>query len=361
MDRREFMRLAGSAAGAAACYTFMPHVAFAGDGSGHVISTSTIERPCFAAPEIVRIGDAIPYVKSATAKTNVGSAWLGTPEGGAPIELSLETTDAARDSITAFLPATQPDPGVYDLYIHAVKGNKERVERLPRAVCFVDNFKTDFQIGLISDVHIGDPRLTSDVPGFNVVKTFIKEINILNERKVEFCLCCGDLSWLPPRTKKEIAQYMDLLTSHARFPVFTVPGNHDGYATGTLKKISFDTYKHWRRSYGPFNFEASYGNVSIIGINTFDGTPLTRNLYGGYGEALDMGAMGQPQLEWLDGALARATAQRDGASIMIGHHNPTNTTFDRNGPFTVLPFSETGRHELLGLIKKHSPDYFFVG
>ncbi len=361
MYRRDFLKLAGSAAGAAAVYTFLPHVTIAGGRPVYTISTSTIARPSFTAPEIVKSGGAIPCAMSATAKTEVESAWLHGANGGSRVALSLETGGTAEGAPTALLPQSDPDPGMYDLFISAARGNKKRVERLPMAVKIVEDYKTDFEFGIISDVHFGDPRITADIPGFDVAETFRKEIAILNERNIEFCICCGDLCFLPPETKKQIAEYMDTLSARATFPTFTVPGNHDGYATGSTSKINFDTYKYWRRTFGPFHYEASYGDIPLIGINTYEREPKQRNLYGGFGESLDMGVIGAAQLEWLDATLARTTGSAGGAAIMFGHHNPTNTFMDMNGPFSVLPFSETGRLQLLGLVEKYSPDYFFTG
>jgi len=100
--------------------------------------------------------------------------------------------------------------------------------------------------------------------------------------------------------------------------------------------------------------------MSLIGINTFDKPAAERNLYGGIGDTIDQGAVQPAQLQQIDAALSRAAA-RPGAAIMFGHHNPTNTVVDQNGPFTIKPFSDTGRTQLLDLLAKHKPEAMFCG
>ncbi|MFH1539370.1 MAG: metallophosphoesterase [bacterium] len=361
MNRREFLKLSGTAVGtaasAAAVYTFLPHVAFAGGGEP-VFAASVVLQPSFAAPEIVRRGERL-RVSVPQGMDLVEEMWLqaaGTTEkvllGGAePMKLAGQYLLSVESKIEA---------GLYDLYAGVARDGKIRVERQPLAVKVVEEFKEDFVFGVISDVHFGDPRISSKLKGFDVGETFRKEINILNERGVEFCLCCGDLCFIPPKTKKEIMEYADALIERAKFPTFLVPGNHDGYASGTPAKVSFDTYKYYRRYFGPLNFESSYGDISIIGVNTYDKSPELRNLYGGLGEDVDTGAIGKEQLEWLNFILPIAR-EHSKSIIMFGHHNPTNTVKDVNGPFEIVPFSDEGREELLALIKKHEPDAYFCG
>jgi len=342
-DRRSFLRIAGAAAGTVAAYTWLPGIVLSEKTGEAVFAASASLQPGFVAPAIVKPGSAIPLTKTPVGRFEMTSAWLETQDGR-PGLISKEA----------------PDPGMYDLVVEVSRGGRSRLERQPNAVKVVGDFKSDFSFGLISDVHFGDPRLTSRVPDFSVAETVVKEIDILNEAGVEFCICCGDLCFIPPKTKDEIMEYADVFSRRAKFPVFTVPGNHDGYSSGTPGRISFDTFKYWDNSFGPMNFPASYGNISIIGINTFDKAPADRNLYGGLGEDVDTGAMGGSQLEWLDAALS-AASDTGGTTILFGHHNPTNTVKDVNGPFSIVPFSETGRRELLGLIEKHAPEYFFAG
>ena len=183
----------------------------------------------------------------------------------------------------------------------------------------------------------------------------------MNERGVEFCLACGDFCFVPPASKGEIMDYVKTMAARAKFPTFSVPGNHDGYATGSPQKISFDTFKYWKKYFGAFYYEAGYGDIRIIGVNTYDEDARKRNLYGGRGDAVDMGAMSPEQLAWLESVLKKARGERGGTVVMLGHHNPTNTVVDVNGPFVVKPFSEEGRREFLGLIAKYAPDVMFVG
>ncbi len=358
MNRREFLKLAGSFGGALAVYTFWPHGVFAESESKSVLAASAVESPSFICPAIVKRGNGIPFSKTEGAKFNIDKIWLepsGKPAGSEIVELREET---GSGNLVA---ATATGAGMYDLYVIVSAQQSARIERQPLAVKFVDDFKTDFVFGVISDVHFGDPRITNQIKGFSVAETFKKEISILNDRGVEFCISCGDYCFTPPDTKNQIADYVEALDALAKFPVFSVPGNHDGYATGSPKKIAFDTFKYWNKYFGKFYFGASCGDIVIIGVNTYDKGPLLRNLYGGSGDAVDMGAMSKEQLAWLESALKTAHAKPDRAVIMFGHQNPTNTVVDVNGPFEVKPFSEDGRQEFIDLMKKYEPDVYFNG
>lgn len=355
LTRREFLKIAGAAAGAAAAATMIPSIPFAAGGpapASAVNAATAVLRPSFAAPAIIKSGDAIPFIKSA-ADVAIDSLAL------APAGSSAAIIDLKLDG--AFLrPAAELKPGLYDLYVQLSRGDKKRTERQPLAVKVVDAFKTDFSFGVISDVHFGDSRLSAKIPNFSAENAFKKEIDILNSRGIEFCLCCGDLCFIPPKSKNDLMDYMNTLAARARFPIFSVPGNHDGYCSGAGGKITADTFKYWENGFGPLRHDAAYGDVALIGVNTYDKDASLRNLYGGLGDAVDMGAMTPSQLEWLEAAL-RAARDKSRPIIMYGHHNPTNTVSDVNGPFKLEPFSEAGRKELLALIEKFEPGNMFVG
>lgn len=372
INRREFLKYSGAAAGAAAAYTFLPHLVIAAGGEP-VFAASAVLHPTFAAPAIIKKGRGMPFISVPLSKVDTDSFWLQRSGGDEVVEfdgtITEEKSNFSYQNIFYNL-SREPEPGMYDLYVRVKQGGKTRVERQPLAVKVVEEFREDFVFGVISDAHFGDPRISSKIKGFDVGETFRREIDILNERDVEFCLCCGDLCFIPPKTKKEIMEYADALIERAEFPTFLVPGNHDGYSSGTPRKVSFDTYKYYRRYFGPLNFESAYGEVSIIGMNTYDKSPELRNLYGGHGEEVDTGAMSNQQLDWLRKVLEnidkrkaffKQTQNREHTTIMFGHHNPTNTVKDVNGPFEVVPFSDDGRAELLGLIGKHEPDAYFCG
>ena len=364
LNRRDFLKAAGAAAGASALYTFLPGLVYAGEGAGGgaVCATSAVRRPSFAAPALVLPGQ--PMACMPTGNADIAEAWL--QPAGAEQKIALEYTPESGNGDTGphggvLSLKGNPAPGLYDLYVVAERGGKQRLERQPHAVAVYEAFPTDFVFGVISDVHFGDFRIQNVMPDFSIPDTFRAEIEILNGRGVAFCLCCGDLCNIPPKTKSELMDYMDALENHARFPVLSVPGNHDGYAAGAGgAKITSDTFEYWEKMFGPMESETTFGDMSLIGINTFEKEASERNLYGGLGEAMDQGAMGAEQLQWLDSALARASA-RPGATVLFGHHNPTNTVVDVNGPFSITPFAEKGRKELLGLLEKHKPETLFCG
>lgn len=360
VTRREFLKTAGAAAGGAMAASLLPRGVFAAGADTPVIAASAIARPTFAAPAIIRAGEPIPFLGAAGARAKVDALWLQPSRGEGRIDVdTARLADSAPDAAVSLATAAPLAPGMYDIFAAVSMGGKSRVERQPLAVKAVADFKKDFTFGVISDVHFGDSRIGAKVSGFDVGANLAKILSMLNSAGVEFTVCCGDLCFIPPKTKSEIMDYAETVAANANFPVFTAPGNHDGYCGGTPAKVNFDTFKHYG-AMGPLSFEASYGGMSIIGVNTYDKPDKLRNLYGGIGEKVDLGAMGAEQLEWLDAALARAAAG-DGPTIMLGHHNPTNTVRDKNGMFEVEPFSDAGRAEFLELIKKRSPDVFFVG
>ena len=354
------MKLAGAAAGALPVISFFGGFAVSEETGAAVPGASAILTPSFCCPALVKSGGVIPMEKTPGGPAAIDSAWLGSAAGGPEYSLSVDERGCCCHPFALF-PEKPVEPGLYDLFVKVSRGGASRIERQPNAVRILDDFKRDFTFGAISDVHFGDPRLASSLKGFDVAETVKKEISILKENNIEFCLCCGDLTFLPPATKKELQEYQNIFSSHASFPVFSVPGNHDGYTTGAAGKINFDTFSHWNRSFGPLDFSATYGDMSIIGLNTFDKSPGDRNVYGGYGDKADTGAVSEMQLRSIDERLSYAGSNGAKSVVLIGHHNPTNTVKDVNGPFTIVPFSETGRLELLDLVKKHSPDYFFVG
>ncbi|HOX28138.1 MAG TPA: metallophosphoesterase [bacterium] len=361
MDRRDFLKAAGSLVGAVAIKSVFPDFLFAVENAADKIevAASSIIRPCFAVPSIVKKGNAIPFSVRRDSGYKMVSVWL--QPSGKEENIPLKIAKASGETPGALKADKIIPAGIYDLYIKVANADSERTEKQPLSVKIVEGFKSDFVFGVISDVHFGDPRVHAKLPNFDVPEALTKVISELNSREVEFCLACGDFCFTPPKTKNEILSYVNTMAASARFPIFSVPGNHDGYTTGTPQKVNFDTFKYWDRYFGNFDFSATYGDVRIIGLNTYDKNALDRNLYGGQGDKVDTGAMTPEQLTRVENYLKAAKADKSKSVIMLGHQNPTNSVIDVNGPFSVVPFSETGRKELLGLLHKYSPDALFVG
>lgn len=357
ISRREFLKRAGALAGGVAGYSLLPQIVRGGEFKAAPIAARGFMRPTFTAPVFVEKGHPIPFEKANDSDVQIISMWLEPAGEGERVSLN---PDGRVEKV--LIPDKPLQPGLYDIHLKVVVSGAEKEECEPHAVKVVDAFRKDFTFAVMSDVHFGDARMQAKHPGFEVEKILRQEIDTMKRNRVEFCLCCGDLCFVPPQTKKEIMQYAEIVAATADFPVFTVPGNHDGYATGAGGRIQYDTFAQWKNFFGPMNFAASYGTLSIIGINTYEKPAAERNLYGGYGDAMDTGTIGAEQLSWLDQTLKSArTANAKGTIIIFGHHNPTNTVKDVNGPFTTVPFSEKGRTELLALFKKYSVDYYFCG
>lgn len=353
IDRRDFIKTAGGFAAAAAAYVYLPGIAFSASTGKTDIGAAGIFGPTFMSPEIITSSSLLNV--SLRSGIQLDNAWL-VDNTGNKIELKKEISDLSA----IMTPVTEPEPGMYSLYTEVSRGGKSRLEMQPHSVKVVESFKDTFIFGVISDVHFGDSRLTSKLKDYRVADMLKKEISLMNAAEVEFCICCGDLSFIPPKTKNEILDYAETLAGAAKFPTFTVPGNHDGYSTGAGGRINFDTLQFCEKTFGDMNYSRKYGNISLIGINTFDKTPDMRNLFGGLGDSVDTGAMTPEQLKWLDAELGKSAINND-TTIMFGHHNPTNTVIDVNGPFEIKPFSDTGREELLGLVERHKPALMLNG
>lgn len=362
MGRREFLKVSGAAAGMAAASAFLPRFVFARQNGGEAaFAASAIQHPVFVAPAIVRQGAGIPFMNVRDGSLKLDSIWLSSAGAVAAKKIPLEQKHGA-DGELSLVPGEVLQPGMYDIFATVGKGGASRIERQPNAVKVVDKYKKDFTFAVISDVHIGDSRIQAKIPGFKAEEALKREISIMNEKQVEFCLCCGDLCFIPPKSKNELLAYADILGSQAKFPVFTVPGNHDGYCSGAGGKIQYDTMAQWSKYFGPMGCESGYGGITIIGINTYDKPALKRNIFGGLGDEMDIGAMSPGQLALVESELKHARdIDPSGTIIVIGHHNPTNTVVDVNGPFSIVPFSEVGRKELLALLEKYTPEYMFVG
>ena len=100
MDRRKFLKLAGITAGTVAVYTFWPHgvIAQSEGGTKTVLAASTLSRPTFIAPAIVKRGDAIPFSKIEGAKATIESLWL-QPAGKADV-IALKENGAGESAAT---------------------------------------------------------------------------------------------------------------------------------------------------------------------------------------------------------------------------------------------------------------------
>ncbi len=356
-SRREFIKLAGNIAGAATIYTFLPGIVLAGGKPDYTVAASSILHPTFMSPEIIEKGKHIFIKRTANPNISIKSVRLASRSGDSIINMKeISSIDLSIE----LEPDISPVPGMYDLLCEVEYKGKKRIEHQPHSISIVDRFKDTFNFGVISDVHFGDPRVGYKLDNFDVEKTLIEEIEIFKSKNIEFCICCGDLCFLPPKSEKEIIKYFNTLTDHSDFPTFTAPGNHDGYSTGTPQKLNFDTYKFWNKTFGPLHTGGKYGDFSLIGLNTFDKEPLLRNVYGGYGDAVDSGSIGSTQLSWLKEKL-KESKETGNTTIMFGHHNPTNTVIDRNGPFEIKPFSDTGRNELLELIEEYQPELLLSG
>lgn len=80
--------------------------------------------------------------------------------------------------------------------------------------------------------------------------------------------------------------------SNTGFPMFMVPGNHDGYASFdgcyvlppcSDLHVNRDGLEYWQQYLGPQYYSFDYGHFHFICMNAYDGEPIRRDTYGQHG------------------------------------------------------------------------------
>jgi hypothetical protein len=190
------------------------------------------------------------------------------------------------------------------------------------AVRVITEFKNNYRFVHLTDLHFGDPRryllpLRSENSNAllpNIINQIFTELSFLDP---EFILFSGDLVF-------GSAYYLEypwswkVLSSYA-LPTFMVPGNHDGYASGSGRLR--DGLEYWHQVIGPPYYSFNYGEENhYVCINTYDGTAMQR-------ESISIipqqwgGTLSNEQREWLKDDLEKANLEGRN-SIICGHHDP---------------------------------------
>lgn len=208
------------------------------------------------------------------------------------------------------------------------------------SVRVVRAFSESYRFVHLTDVHVGDPRLYAQerrpenrggAPSA-IIRQILREISFLDP---EFIVVSGDLVFGGPYSP-EYAWAFDLLSSFS-LPLFLVPGNHDGYASGD--GLLRDGLEHWKQMIGPLYYSFNYGEKQhFICLNTYDGPASRRE---GWYVAVRQwgGAVGSEQIDWLRRDL-RGASEEGRNSIMVAHHDPRGNIHGFGGATT--PADEDG-------------------
>ena len=220
--------------------------------------------------------------------------------------------------LTGKVPSQVPRE-IFDLSI--ISGSSGISDSQPNAVRVVTESKQDYRFIHLTDLHIGDPRgllVTQSDENNNAYPLYIggqilKELSFLDP---EFILFSGDLVFGGPYYL-EYPWAWEIVSSFS-LPIFMVPGNHDGYASGG--GLLRDGLAYWEQLIGPPYYSFNYGDNHFACVNTYDGSVDQRD---GFYFIVQKwgGALSQEQVEWLEGDLDEASKQGR-TSIIICHHDP---------------------------------------
>jgi 3',5'-cyclic AMP phosphodiesterase CpdA len=239
--------------------------------------------------------------------------------------------------LTGAVPAHTPRD-TFDCVVSSQTANISDIQH--NAVRVLKGFSEDYRFVHLTDVHVGDPRLyVQQSPPENrgilpsvLVQKIIEEIEFLDP---EFIVVSGDLVFGGPYSP-EYAWAFELVRRFS-LPLFMVPGNHDGYASG--EGLLRDGLEDWKQVIGPPYYSFNYGGKQHFAcLNTYDGPASRRD--GWYVAVRQWGGfMGPDQLAWLAQDLQNAGREgRD--SVIVAHHDPRGNIYGFGGE--TSPADEDG-------------------
>ena len=111
---------------------------------------------------------------------------------------------------------------------------------------------------------------------FGIIKAMFSQ---LNSADTNFSVMLGDIAY-GRDFQEEYSDFYDLMTN-LEIPMFSIPGNHDGYAHFTkvndlTTPLEWDGLEYWAKFLGPKNNAFNFRNKTYLLLNTYDGTPQRR-------------------------------------------------------------------------------------
>ncbi len=254
---------------------------------------------------------------------------------------------SGRYAVTGIVPSQVPRD-IFDLSITSESSSLSDVQ--PNAVRAIKEFRDDYRFVHLTDLHIGDPRSylappsdeNKDANFSNIAGQVLTELSFFDP---EFILFSGDLVFGGPYYL-EYSWAWEVLSSFS-LPIFMVPGNHDGYASGG--GLLRDGLEYWKQVMGPPYYSFNYGDTHhFVCVNTYDGSVSQRD---GFYFIVQKwgGALGQDQIEWLEEDLEEAS-QQGRTSIVVCHHDPRGDIHRLGGEDNLADEDNDGYAEATELI-----------
>ncbi len=267
--------------------------------------------PVVGFPALVLAGETLTAVVSTAdgGETRDWAMWISTHDRISQTYTLGDVTShydsvSGCYSIEGIIPPQVPRD-VFDLIICS-KGS-DLSDMQPNAVRVITAFRDDYRFIHLTDLHIGAPPLFPGLPAanstahpFNFVGQLLKELSLLDPNLFSHS---GDLVF-GSFYSLEYPWSWEIVSSHA-LPLFMVPGNHDGYASGG--GLLRDGLYYWKQFIGPTDHSFNYGDTNhFVCLNTYDGSGPQRDaLY--FAAQKWGGSLGQEQLEWLENDLEEAS------------------------------------------------------
>lgn len=367
MDRREFLRAAGTTTGSLllAGQTTADHeeATYPQPVDGTEVYQPKIRMlkyPLSGVPAILETNDTLRVELDAEDPSGVEATLVPSfGETETEIELDLVSAPERRDStiwtdeaadpetfaVAEFdLPPVNSGDGTEDLYdLHVSWDGGE--DSQPRAVSLYTSFPEEPTIAVIADPQIADPRALqagaeesgnkgtpeplvtrmqrtvgdgSEDSRWNATQTAIQEINLLDP---DLVLVAGDLTFGQDAPGKYYLEYEEAwrVFNRIQAPTYTVLGNHDGYIQGGV-----DGKALYRETFGPYYYSVDVGDaLHITALDTYDWNSLDR-LSGSFTVSSYGGQVRDAQYEWLKADLEPyVEGEERGSVLALGHHNPS--------------------------------------
>ncbi len=159
---------------------------------------------------------------------------------------------------------------------------------------------------------------------FGIIKATFSQ---LNSADTNFSVMLGDIAY-GRNYQQEYSDFYDMMTK-LEIPMFSIPGNHDGYAQFTVvddltSPLDSDGLEYWARFLGPMNNAFNFRNKTYLLLNAYDGTPQRRasNQIGigdtGASPVANWGGyLAQKTLKW-----AEIVLEDNDVSAVFGHMTP---------------------------------------
>ena len=111
---------------------------------------------------------------------------------------------------------------------------------------------------------------------FGIIKATFSQ---LNSADTDFTVMLGDIVY-GRDFQQEYSDFYNLMTN-LEVPMFSIPGNHDGYAHFTIvddltSPLEWDGLEYWSKFIGPKNNAFRFRNKTYLLLNTYDGTSQRR-------------------------------------------------------------------------------------